>query len=65
MENEILQKIQEQDQKLADIYRSIEKMRKYFLWTLVITIATVVLPLLALAFIIPWLLKTLSSAYSL
>jgi len=65
MENEILQKIQEQDQKLADIYRSIEKMRKYFLWTLVITIVTVVLPLLALAFIIPWLLKTLSSAYSL
>ncbi|HAV10943.1 MAG TPA: hypothetical protein DCX32_00125 [Candidatus Moranbacteria bacterium] len=65
MENEILQKIQEQDQKLADIYRSIEKMRKYFLWTLVITIVTVVLPLLALAFIIPWLLKTLSSVYSL
>lgn len=65
MENEILQKIEEQDKKLSEILRSIEKMRKYFLWTLIITVATIVLPLLALIFIIPWFLKIITSAYTL
>ena len=65
MENEILAKIQEQDKKLDDIYRSIEKMRKYFLWTLIVTIATIVLPLIALVAIIPWFLKTMTSAYGI
>ena len=65
MENEILAKIQEQDKKLDDIYRSIEKMRKYFLWTLIVTIATIVLPMIALIAIIPWFLKTMTSAYGM
>jgi len=65
MENEILAKIQEQDKKLEDIYRSIEKMRKYFLWTLIVTIATIVLPMIALIAIIPWFLKTMTSAYGM
>jgi len=65
MENEILAKIQEQDKKLDDIYRSIEKMRKYFLWTLIVTIATIVLPMIALIAIIPWFLKTMTSAYGI
>jgi hypothetical protein len=65
MDNEILEKFQEQDKKLDDIYRSIEKMRKYFLWTLIVTIATIVLPLVALIAIIPWFLKTMTSAYGL
>ncbi|NTU66592.1 MAG: hypothetical protein HGB08_01580 [Candidatus Moranbacteria bacterium] len=61
--DEILKKIEEQDKKLEAIYHSIEQMRKYFLWTLIITIATIVLPLIALAFVIPMVMKTLGSAY--
>lgn len=61
--DEILKKIEEQDKKLADIFRSIERMRKYFLWTLIITIATIVLPLIALAVVVPIVLRTLGSAY--
>ena len=53
MEEEILKKIEEQDKKLDDIYKSVEKMRKYFLWTLIITVALFVLPLIGLAFVIP------------
>ncbi|KKU55040.1 MAG: hypothetical protein UX75_C0013G0010 [Candidatus Moranbacteria bacterium GW2011_GWE2_47_10] len=60
-----MQKIQEQDRKLADIHSSIEKIRKYFLWTLIITVATVILPLLALVFIIPWFLKIITSSLSI
>ncbi len=53
MEEDILKKISEQDKKLDDIYKSMEKMRKYFLWTFIITIALIVLPIIGLAFVIP------------
>ncbi len=60
MEEIILQKIETQDQKLEAIYRSVEKTRKYFLWTLIITIVTLVLPLVGLVFAIPLFLETLN-----
>jgi len=62
--DEILKKLEEQDKKIDSIYVSVEKTRKYFLWTLIITIATVVLPIIALIILLPWLMNTLSSAYS-
>ena len=65
MDPQLEQKLAEQDKKLDQIYASVEKMRKYFLWTMIITIATIVLPLIALAFAIPFLLNTLSSAYGI
>jgi len=54
---------QELKEKLDAIYQSVEKTRKYFLWTLIATVITFILPLIALAFIIPWFLKTLTSTY--
>lgn len=65
MDQELEQKINEQNQKLDHIYTSIEKMRKYFLWTMIITIATIVLPLIALVAIVPWFLSVIGSAYSI
>lgn len=64
MDQEIQKKFEEQDAKLEAIYKSTEKTRKYILWYLIIMVATVVLPLIALAFIIPWFLKIMTSAYS-
>lgn len=64
MDQEILKKFEEQEAKLDAIYQSVEKMRKYFLWTLYVTIATIVLPIIGLIIIIPWFLKIMSSAYS-
>lgn len=63
MEKEILKKIEEQDKKLEEIYRSVEKTRKYFLWTLIITVAVLVLPLIGLIFLIPKFLGVFSSSY--
>jgi len=40
-------------QRIEEIYISVEKTRKYFLWTLIITAITIILPLIALAFVIP------------
>lgn len=65
MEQEILRKLEEQERKIEAIYVSVEKTRKYFLWTLVGTVVVFVLPLVGILFAIPWLLGTLSSAYGL
>jgi uncharacterized membrane protein YukC len=53
METEILKKLQEQEAKIEQIYISVEKTRKYFQWTMIITVALVVLPLIGLFFAIP------------
>ena len=61
--DEILKKIEEQQIKIDAMYVSVEKLRKYFLWTLIITIVTVALPLVAMIFAVPFLLNTMSSIY--
>ncbi|MEI7480015.1 MAG: hypothetical protein WCJ59_00090 [bacterium] len=62
MDQQILQKLEEQQKKIDQMYGSLEKMRKYFLWTLVITIAVIVLPLIAMIFVVPSLMSSYSSA---
>jgi CHASE3 domain sensor protein len=57
MEEETLKKIQEQEIKLDKIFRSVEKTRKYFLWTIIITVVTFLLPLIVLMFLIPKILS--------
>lgn len=62
MEQEILRKIEEQSKKLDDIFKSVERTRKYFLWVLVISVAMVVLPLLGLIIVIPQFLSLYNTA---
>jgi len=62
MDQEILQKFKEQDQKLEAIYCSVEKIRKYFLWMLIIVAAVTILPLVGLIFVIPQFLNLYSGA---
>lgn len=65
MDPQLEQKLAELDQKIDKIYASAEKTRKYFLWTMIITIAMIVLPLIALIAVIPWFLSVIGSAYSI
>ncbi len=51
--DEILKKLTELEVKVDKIYKSAEKTRKYFMWTLIITVALFVLPLIGLIFVIP------------
>ncbi len=60
MDEQILKKIEEQEKKLDEIYRSVEKTRKYFLWTIIITIVVIILPLIAMTFVIPQFLNVYS-----
>lgn len=57
MEQEILKKLMEQEAKLEAIYRSVERMRTYFRWTLIITVLVIILPLIGLMFVIPQFLE--------
>ena len=55
----ILKKLEEHEAKLNAIFVSVEKTRKYFMWTLIITVITVVLPLIGLGIVIPLFVKSI------
>ena len=57
----ILKKLEEQEEKINAIYRSVERTRKYFMWTLIITLALFILPALGLVFAIPTFMSSYSS----
>jgi len=65
METEIAQKLKEQEIKIEQIYISVEKTRKYFKWTMIITVALFVLPLIGLIFAIPSFLSQYNQIQSL
>lgn len=52
---------QELKEKIDKIYISVEKTRKYFQWTLIITVTVFVLPLILMIFAIPAFINTYSS----
>ena len=60
MDEELSKKIEEQKKMIEEVYRSVEKMRKFFLWTLIITAAVIILPLIGLMFVIPQFLSLYS-----
>ncbi|OGZ08461.1 MAG: hypothetical protein A3D65_01115 [Candidatus Lloydbacteria bacterium RIFCSPHIGHO2_02_FULL_50_13] len=53
MDNEIAKRFDALEQKVNAIYVSTEKTRKYFLWTMLITLVVVVVPAIGLLFAIP------------
>jgi len=65
MEKEILEKLAAQEKLIEATYISTEKMRKYFLWTLIISVAMIVLPLIGLAFAIPQFIKTIGGGLNI
>ena len=60
-----MKKIEDQQIKIDKMYESVEKLRKYFLWTLIITGVTIIIPLIIMIFVLPSFIGTLSSAYGL
>ena len=55
-------KIDELETKMDTLQRAINKLQKTFFWTLVITVALFVLPLIGLVFVIPQFLASYSGA---
>jgi len=63
MDEELQKRLDEQDARLQAIYESTEKMRKYFLITMWISVLVVVLPLFGLMFVIPAFISTYTSSF--
>ena len=51
------------EQKLEMTYKSTEKTRKYILSMLIVTVVTVVLPIIGLVFVLPFALNALTAGY--
>ena len=62
MEQQILKKLEEQEKKLEEIGRSVEKIRKYLLWAFILMIAAAVIPLIGILFAIPAIMSLYSGA---
>lgn len=58
--DDIQKQLAEQKELLERIYSSTEKTRRMFTWTLIISVAVIILPLIAMALVIP----TIMSSYS-
>ena len=58
MEPELTARLAVLEQKVDAMYASVEKLRKYFLWTGIIGVALFILPLIGLIFVIPSFLKS-------
>ena len=55
--------IEVNEQVIREIYENTRKTKNYLKWQLIITVALVVIPLLAMVFIIPFALRSLTSIY--
>jgi hypothetical protein len=53
-----------QEQMIREIWENTRKTKKYLQWQMYITIILVVLPLLAMAFLLPSVLANLGQTYS-
>lgn len=61
VENDTTTKLSEMEKKIDAIYVSVEKTRKYILWTMIITVVVLVLPLIGLMFAIPSFIASYAS----
>lgn len=60
MEPTLEEKLNELSENQKAIFASVERTRKYMLWSFITQIVMIVLPLLALMFAIPFALSSLS-----
>jgi type IV secretory pathway component VirB8 len=63
MQQDLTKEIAELRTKIDALYASVEKTRKYFLWTMIISVVLFVLPLIALVFVIPSFLSNYTSQF--
>lgn len=58
MEQELIKKLDSLEQKIDEGTRQITSMRRYFMWTLIISAAVIILPIIGLIIAIPQFLNT-------
>jgi hypothetical protein len=53
--------LEEMSKKIDEIHRLTDRTYKIILWTMIATVVMFVLPLIALAFVIPYFMRTITS----
>jgi cell division protein FtsL len=53
-----MEKFEKQEQQLDEIYKTVKRLERYFLTTIIISVLTFLLPILAVILSLPWLMKT-------
>jgi uncharacterized membrane protein YukC len=61
MEQDLQEKLNQMEQKIEETRILAEKTWRLFFWTMVGTVVAFVLPLIALAFVIPYFLKSVTA----
>jgi type II secretory pathway component PulF len=61
MDQDLLDKLGQIEQKIEETRKLADRTYKIILWTMIGSVVVFVLPLIALAFVIPYFLKTLTS----
>lgn len=64
MDQELMQKLEDQGKKLDAIELSVKKIRSYLFWTVMVSIILFIFPLIGLLFVVPKFLNVYSSMYS-
>jgi hypothetical protein len=54
-------KMEEMEIKIDAIYKSVERTRKYIKWALIISVLTIVIPLIGSIILTPFVLSSLNS----
>ncbi|MCA9352665.1 hypothetical protein KC901_00600 [Patescibacteria group bacterium] len=56
------ERLSNQEQALAKIYKSVEQTRKIMLWTSIVSLVFFVIPLIIIAIAFPFIIKTFTSS---
>ena len=64
MDNIVFERLEKLEAKIDAIYISVEKTRKYFFWTMVITVVALVLPAIGIALIVPSFISSYAASSS-
>ncbi|MEK9166383.1 MAG: hypothetical protein AAB846_01475 [Patescibacteria group bacterium] len=62
IEQEMMRRLEEQGRKLEEVLDSVNRLKNYFRWTLIISILVIILPLIGIALIIPQILSAVSTS---
>ena len=62
MEEDLAKQLKEQQIMLEKIFRSAERTRRYFMWTLIVSLVVFVIPLIIMIFVLPSFIGVYTSA---
>lgn len=61
MDQDLSEKLDQMEQKVEETRKLADKTYKIILWTAIVTAVLFILPLIALAFVIPYFMRTVTS----